>query len=210
MTTTACDAGYHHANAAYQTPADVESLVSTAQDFAATLAADSSAFEHLTTTNEDLNTQLAHMAIQNQQLQQQVTDIQQHVMFLATAAPPPQHQRQLQPGCGGHGRQRHNTRGHYWAPSPPGHPPYNPAPYNPANAPPPYAFLAAHYQPAPPPTPPPCINRPCLPPVSRPATTHIRACQHGEPTRRPMPTKTQANTHQHGPSAHQIANATTT
>jgi hypothetical protein len=102
MTTTARDAGYHHAIKAYQTPADEESLASAAQDFAAASAADSSAFQQLTTTNGNLNTQLAHMAIQNQQLQQQVTDIQQHVMFLATAAPPPQHQRQ--PGRGSRGR----------------------------------------------------------------------------------------------------------
>jgi hypothetical protein len=135
MSITARDAGYHHgANAAYQTPADEESLASAAQDFAAASAADSSAFAQLASTNGDLNTQLAHMAIQNQQLQQQVTDIQQYVMFLATAVPPPQHQRQ--PGRGGRGRNRHNQRGHYRAPAPytPGPPPYQP-PYNPATPP---------------------------------------------------------------------------
>jgi hypothetical protein len=50
MTTTARDAGFHHANATHQTPADEDSLASAAQDFAAASAADSAAFEQLTST----------------------------------------------------------------------------------------------------------------------------------------------------------------
>jgi hypothetical protein len=179
MTTTARDAGYHHANAAYQSPADEESLASAAQDFAAASAADSSAFQQLTSTNGDLNTQLAHMAIQNQQLQQQVADIQQHVMFLATAAPPPQHQRQH--GRGGRGRPRHNPRGQYRAPNPYNQgppPPYHPAPapYNPAHATPPYALPPppAPYPQAPPPAQP---YRPALPPPSQPPNYPYQAPQ---------------------------------
>jgi hypothetical protein len=109
MTTTARDAGYYHANAAFHGPANEESLASAAQDFAAASAVDSSAFAQLTSTNGNLNTQLANMAIQNQQLQQQVADIQQHVMFLATSAPPPPAPRPSgRGGRGNRGRSQHH------------------------------------------------------------------------------------------------------
>jgi hypothetical protein len=157
MTTTARDAGYHHANAAQHHPADEESLASAAQDFAAASAADSAAFEQLTSTNGNLNNQLAHMAIQNQQLQQQMSEIQQHVMFLATSTPPPHHQQPT--GRGGRGRPRHNQRGQYRAPAHYQAPPaYHPAPPPPQYGPPP----PPHYQPPPPPPP----YRPALPPAA--------------------------------------------
>jgi hypothetical protein len=155
MTTTARDAGYHHhANSAQQNPADEESLASAAQDFAAASAADSAAFEQLTSTNGNLNTQLAHMAIQNQQLQQQMSEIQQHVMFLATTQPPPQHQHA---GRGGRGRPRHHQRGQHRAPAHYQAPPAYRQPM------PPYGPPPQQYQP-----PPPLPYRPALPPSGMP------------------------------------------
>ena len=96
MTSTAHDAGYH-ANAAIN-ESDEHSLASAAQDFAAASAADRSAFQQLTNTNGDLSTQVANMAVQNQQLQQQMSQLQQHMMFIATAPPPAPYTPQ---GCGG-------------------------------------------------------------------------------------------------------------
>jgi hypothetical protein len=132
MTTTARDAGFHHANAAHQTPADEDSLASAAQDFAAASAADSAAFEQLSSTNGTfLNTQLAHMAVQ-------------HVMFMAAA--PPAHNRPS--GRGGHGRKRH-PRGQQAPCGYPAPPPYQPVPPPPYPAPPPYQPPPPRHRPAP-------------------------------------------------------------
>ena len=73
MTSTARDAGYH-ANAAIH-ESDEHSLASAAQDFDAASAANRSAFEQLMNTNGDLSTQVANMAVQNQQLQQQMSQL---------------------------------------------------------------------------------------------------------------------------------------
>jgi hypothetical protein len=75
MTTTARNAGYHHANLAVN-HSNKSSLASAAQDFAATSFADRNAFEQLTSTNGNLNVQLASMVVQNQQLQQQMQQLQ--------------------------------------------------------------------------------------------------------------------------------------
>jgi hypothetical protein len=109
MTTTAREAGYHHANAAI-TPHDENSLAAAAHEFAAASASDRAAFEQLTTTNGELHQQLANMAIQNQQIQQQMQQFQQHVMNMATTPPPQQqyqHQRPPHGHAGRGGRPRH-------------------------------------------------------------------------------------------------------
>ena len=81
MTSTAQDDGYH-ANATIH-ESDEHSLASAAQDFAPASATDRSAFEQLTSTNGDLKTQVTNVAVQNQQLQQQMSQLQQHMMFMA-------------------------------------------------------------------------------------------------------------------------------
>lgn len=101
MSTTAREAGYHHgANAASET--NDESLAAAAQDFAAATAADRAAFEQLATTNGDLNHQLAHMAVQNQQMTAQMAQLQQHMMYMATTPAPRQRGNR---GRGGRGRR---------------------------------------------------------------------------------------------------------
>jgi hypothetical protein len=165
MTSTAREAGYH-ANAAIS-DTDEASLASAAQDFAAASAADRSAFEQLTTTNGDLSSQVANMAVQNQHLQQQMSQMQQHMMCMASApAPPPAaayspHGRGSR-GCGHHcqpNQQRQRPRqqppSHMQAPYGMPQPPYGgapvfppgqpPAPYTPHSAPP-----APYMPPAPP------------------------------------------------------------
>jgi hypothetical protein len=141
MTSTARDAGYH-ANAAYSDQ-DETSLASAAQDFAAASAADRAAFEQLTSTNGDLNSQVANMAVQNQQLQQQMNQLQQHMMFMA-ATPQQQNPPPYTPqGRGGRGRQR-QQHGRNRQRQPPQQPMQQ---YG--MAPPPYRGAAA-YPPAPP------------------------------------------------------------
>jgi hypothetical protein len=214
MTTTARDAGYHHANAAYNGPADEESLASAAQDFAAASAADSSAFATLTSTNGNLNTQLANMAIQNQQLQQQVADIQQHVMFLATAGPPPPYQRPPgRGGRGGRGRSHHNSRGQHRAPNPyqPGPPPYHPAPapYNPAPGPPPYAMPPPPYHQATPQPPAPPYRAPQPPPGFQPNYQYQAPPGRGgyqAPNGYPAPGPYQPTRHQRPPNSKRYNN----
>jgi hypothetical protein len=172
MTSTARDAGYH-ANAAIN-DADEASLASAAHEFAAASAADRSAFEQLTSTNGDLSSQVALMAVQNQQLQQQMSQLQQHMMCMATTPAPPAYAQQ---GRGGRGRhrqqyQQRNRPRHHPAPPPPapygmlapagGTPPYQapPAPYAPPRPPP-----SSQYNPAyPPPTGPPLAPYPAAPP----------------------------------------------
>jgi hypothetical protein len=130
MTTTARKAGFHHANAAIN-PHDEESLASAAHEFAAASASDRAAFEQLTATNGELNQQLANMAVQNHQIQQQMQQFQQHVMNMATAAPPPHYQSQRPPqghtGRGGRNRHRQPRytpqAAQYQPPPPPGYPP---------------------------------------------------------------------------------------
>jgi hypothetical protein len=104
MTSTARDAGYH-ANAAINDN-DETSLASAAQDFAAASAADRAAFEQLTNTNGDLTSQMANMAVQNQQLQQQMSQLQHHMMCMATSATPPAAYPPQHQGGRGRGRQR--------------------------------------------------------------------------------------------------------
>jgi hypothetical protein len=154
MTTTARDAGYHHANAAIN-PDDETSLASAAHKFAAASASDRAAFEQLTSTNGVLNEQLANMALQNQQIQQQMQQLQQHVMYMATAAPPAApYQRPQRPAPGhqasrgGRSRQRPQRQPPAYQHPPPGYPP---AMAPPAGYPPPYQPYRA---PAPPPWPP--------------------------------------------------------
>jgi hypothetical protein len=163
MTSTARDAGYH-ANAAIL-EADEHSLASAAQDFAAASAADRSAFEQLTTTNGDLSTQVANMAVQNQQLQQQMSQLQHHMMYMATSAPPPAYAPQGRGGRG-RGRQSYPPRNRYRQqqapqmhppnnlPPPPhgGAPPYQPprAPYM-NHGPPPAQYAPAYPALGPPP-----------------------------------------------------------
>jgi hypothetical protein len=164
MTTTARDAGYHHANAAIA-PHDETSLASAAHEFAAASASDRAAFEQLTSTNGDLNEQLANMAIQNQQIQQQMQQLQQHVMYMATAAPPrlqyQQRQYQGQGGRGGRGRPRQHRQAHappaqHYQPPPGFQPAPAPAqggyqhanqPYRAPHAPPPPASMVPYGQP---------------------------------------------------------------
>ena len=104
---TSSGTGYH-ANVAYDTDGVHEdaSLASAAQDFAASEAARSTAFEQLTTTNGDLTAQFANMAMQNQQLQHQMVQLQQQVMYMATAAPPARNG-----GRGGRGNRNNGRAG---------------------------------------------------------------------------------------------------
>jgi hypothetical protein len=167
MTTTARDAGFHHANAAVH-PDDENSLASAAHEFAAASASDRAAFEQLTSTNGVLNEQLANMAIQNQQIQQQMQQLQQHVMYMATATPPAaqyQHQRPAHGHGGGRGgRNRH--RQPRQPPAPPAAPyQYPPPGFPPAAAPATGSYPPPHQQyraPAPPPMP------PAMPPYGHP------------------------------------------
>jgi hypothetical protein len=175
MTTTARDAGYHHANAAIN-HSDESSLASAAQDFAAASAADRNAFEQLTSTNGDLNIQLANMAVQNQQLQQQMQQLQQHVMFMATAAPPP-HQQGPAPyrqhggrGGRGGGRNRYGGNRQRQYQGPPANMQYPPPPFLPPQAPgATVPYQQPPYQPAAPPLPPPYGGPPAPPGYRQPA-----------------------------------------
>jgi hypothetical protein len=107
---TSQSTGYQ-ANNAYGEPIDTDldetSLASAAQDFAAAKAARQGAMAQLTNTNGNLNSQLANMAIQNQQLQQQMNQMQQHFANLATIphqAPPGNHNRRGRTRGQGRGR----------------------------------------------------------------------------------------------------------
>jgi hypothetical protein len=159
MTTTARDAGYHHANAAIN-PDDETSLASAAHEFAAASASDRAAFEQLTSTNGVLNEQLANMAIQNQQIQQQMQQLQQHVMYMATAAPPPPAYHHQRPSHGhGAGRGgRNRQRQHRHTPTPPTAPYQHPPPgFPPAAAPAPSSYQPTYQGYQPPPTQPPAM-----------------------------------------------------
>jgi hypothetical protein len=157
MTSTARDAGYHGANAAIN-DIDEASLASAAQDFAAASAADRAAFEQLTNTNGDLTSQVANMATQNLQLQQQMGQLQHHMMCMATT-PPPAYPPQQQGGRG-RGRQRQPQQQRqrqrqqqqpmqmpYGLPPPPyGNPPAYVPNQHPPYRPPPYGSPPAHGQ----------------------------------------------------------------
>jgi hypothetical protein len=194
MTTTARDAGYHHANAAI-TPNDEESLASAAHEFAAASASDRAAFEQLTSTNGVLNEQLANMAIQNQQIQHQMQQLQQHVMYMATAAPPPpQHQpRRPAYGQGGRGgRSRHRqhrhppTQMHYQPPvPPPGFPPASAPPTGTGG------YPSAYQQ----------YRQPALPPPP-PAMPHYGQTPGPPPYQAPFMPSTWPPMQQHAPARH--------
>jgi hypothetical protein len=93
--TTARDAGFGQANAAVLLDTDAEHLAAAANEFASATAADRTAFVNLTSTNGELNNQMANMALQNQQLQEQMGHMQQHLMYPAAAPPaPPAYQQQ--------------------------------------------------------------------------------------------------------------------
>jgi hypothetical protein len=148
MTSTARDAGYH-ANAVISDNNEA-SLASAAQDFAATSATGRSAFEQLTNTNGDLTSQVANMAVQNLHLQQQMSQLQQHMMHMATVPPPPAaYPPQQQQGGRGRGRGR-QRQAHQQRHRPQQQPPQMQMPYG--TTPPPYGrprptHLAIHRHP---------------------------------------------------------------
>ncbi len=115
----------------------------------------------LTNTNGNLNSQLANMAIQNQQLQQQMNLMQQHFANLATnpyQAPPGNpnrrgRHRQQGRGRGGRNNYQQPPATHGYMPMPPNGPPTQPAPtWQQAPAPP--GQPAPTWQQAPPQPPP--------------------------------------------------------
>jgi hypothetical protein len=105
--TTAREAGYtHQANAAIDVHPDEDHLAAAANEFASATAADRVAFATLATTNGDLNSQMANMAMQNQQMQAQMGQMQQHLMYLAAAPPPPAYQHRDRTGRNSRNRNR--------------------------------------------------------------------------------------------------------
>jgi hypothetical protein len=136
MHRTAQQAGYHANLAAINDmDGDEHSLASAAQEFAAAEAARQTAVTQLTTTNTDLHGQLANLATHNQELQQQMNQMQQQYVFLATQQrqpnphpPPPQQYQSYQARGRGRGRGRNYGR----------QPAYTGAPALGAPAPPPW------------------------------------------------------------------------
>ena len=117
MHRTAQQAGYHANLAAIHEIDDEEyNLATAAQDFAAAEASRQTAVTQLTTTNTDLHGQLANLATHNQALQQQMSQMQQQYVFLATQAtqqrqaPPAQYNNYQGRGRGRGGRGRYNGR----------------------------------------------------------------------------------------------------
>jgi hypothetical protein len=111
VTTTTRAVGYHHANAAISAPgSDEEHLAAAASDFASAQSANRTAFANLlTSSNGELNHQMANMVMQNHQLQDQVGQMQQNLMYLAAAPPAPAYPPQPRVG---QNRNRHQGRSH--------------------------------------------------------------------------------------------------
>jgi hypothetical protein len=85
MHRTAQQAGYHANLAAInKTNNHDQNLAAAAHKFAAAKASRQTTVTQLSMTNTDLHGQLANLATHNQNLQQQMTQMQQQYVFLAT------------------------------------------------------------------------------------------------------------------------------
>jgi hypothetical protein len=85
MHRTAQQDGYHANLAAInETDDDHQNLAAAAHEFAAAEASRQTTVTQLATTNTDLHGQLVNLATHNQHLQQQMTQMQQQYVFLAT------------------------------------------------------------------------------------------------------------------------------
>lgn len=101
MGSTAQDAGYHGAHQA--TEAVNDDLEEAVNEFAAATASNREAFAQLTVTNANLNEQLTNMALQQQQTQTQLQQLQQQYMMLAASNTTNTNQQQQNGGGGRRG-----------------------------------------------------------------------------------------------------------
>jgi hypothetical protein len=122
MHRTAQQAGYHANLAAInEADDDDQNLAAAAHEFDAAEASRQTTVTQLATTNTDLHGQLANLATHNQHLQQQMTQMQQQYVFLATQqqrpAPTryPAYQGRGRGRGGGHHSARQPTYPRVWA-----------------------------------------------------------------------------------------------
>jgi hypothetical protein len=152
-------AGYHANLAAInETDDDDQNLAAAAHEFAAAEASRQTTVTQLATTNTDLHGQLANLATHNQHLQQQMTQMQQQYVFLATQQqrPAPTPYQNYQGRGQGRGRGYQGTRPNYQQGTGRGHAPLQGpvqgfAPH-PGAAPPGAAAMMPPWQAAPAPT----------------------------------------------------------